>query len=537
MIVEAKQEKPQIHKVPSKDPRISPVEVSSPPEINSPPEITRKIVLVEETEEEINDKEFETPSERMEVGKYTSQSINSISRTTNKKLTQSEARPLKTALQSFNPIMEAPQKEEEQAAIKNSQPYHLDVRASHGSPVMQEVLTLNTHKVNKQPAKRKVSVKQSDPSPIVFHNNPNTSFNSVSPDKKSKQVKVNKTLSEKGSPTVHVYPNSPPRETNEGKLIKKLGEKQKMLEKYESMLQKVNIEFQNTLNKNKELNNEISILEMRCQRAESQVHDAQGRYDGDKYTLQRQLDELVLEKDELQSDNVSLNKLLKNKNQEIEDLKNIKIELENRLINSSTSTSQSTKQETEMRILIDDLKKRILELEFEIKRKDSDYKTDISNCDLIAQGLRKDVEQLTLQRNDLSEQAIKLKEQLWKEILISRQLTNENENLKRENLNLRNTYDLTQDNESELRNENKYLREKTLDTERKTLLYQNIITQNDKLDISVIENLERALSLLRTSDELNRGLVTVNIEKVIDEVRTFRFRIKNKLENRYVKSV
>lgn len=383
-------------------------------------------------------------------------------------------------------------------------------------------------------------MKQPDPSPIVFHKKTDTSFNSASPPKAAKAqrrpsqpVRISSAQSDRGSPKIPMHHGSPPQESNEGKLIRKLGEKQKMLEKYESMLQKVNIEFQNTLSKNKELCDEISLLEMRCQRAEENASDAQNKVDVDRYSLQRQLDELVLEKDELQSDNVSLNKLLKTKNFEIDELSKAKVELESRLINNNTETMHNSKQEAEFRMAIEDHRKRIVELEFELKKKDDDYKTDIANCDLISQGLRKENEQLTKQRNELSDQNTLYKEQLWKENLTTRQLTNENENLKRENMNLKNTIELTQDNEAELKNENSYMREKSLDLEKKSLLYQNIITQNDKLDISIIENLERALGLLRSSDELNRGLVTINIEKIIDEVRTFRLRVKSKLDNRY----
>jgi hypothetical protein len=69
-----------------------------------------------------------------------------------------------------------------------------------------------------------------------------------------------------------------------------------------------------------------------------------------------------------------------------------------------------------------------------------------------------------------------------------------------------------------------------LTAESKCLAYQNIITQNDKLDLSVIENLERSLGLLRSSEEINKRLVTVNIQRIIDETRSFRIRIKNKLD-------
>ena len=144
--------------------------------------------------------------------------------------------------------------------------------------------------------------------------------------------------------------------------------------------------------------------------------------------------------------------------------------------------------------------------------------------------MKKDVEQITAQRNELAEQNTALKEQIWKENLTQRQLTSENENLKRENMNIKNAVDLNLDNESTLKTENKYLREASLATERKCLLYQNVITQNDKLDINIIENLERSLGLLRSSEEINRGLVIIKIEKMIEEVRNFRVKVRGKID-------
>lgn len=250
----------------------------------------------------------------------------------------------------------------------------------------------------------------------------------------------------------------------------------------------------------------------------------QGKVNGDQYALQRQLDELILEKDDLQSDNVSLNKLLKNKNMEIDELIRTKSELESRLINHNMESTNITKNEAEYRLAIDQLKKRIVALEFEIKKKDEDYRIDISNCDLIAQSVRSENEQLIIQRNELTDQNTKYKEQIWKDNFVTRQVNNENDNLKRENINLRNTAELTHESELELKNDNKVLREQSLSTESKCLAYQKVISQNDKLYISIVENLDRSVKLLRSSEEINRGLVTVNIERIIDDVRNSRIR-------------
>jgi hypothetical protein len=296
------------------------------------------------------------------------------------------------------------------------------------------------------------------------------------------------------------------------------------------MLQKVNVEFQNTLTKNKELADKVSSLESRCLRAEENASSFKGKVNGDQYTVQRQLDELILEKDDLQSDNVSLNKLLKNKNYEIEEFQKIKTELENRLVSHSTEHANVTKNEVEYGVVIDQLKKHVLDLEFELTKKDEDYRIDVANCDLIAKSLKTENDQMTIQRNELNEQNTKYKEQIWKDTLLTRQVTNENENLKRENMNLKNTAELTLENEYDYVHENKYLRDTSLAAESKCLAYQNIITQNDKLDLSVVENLERSLGLLRSSEEINKRLVTVNIQRIIDETRSFRVRIRNKLD-------
>jgi hypothetical protein len=373
-------------------------------------------------------------------------------------------------------------------------------------------------------------------SPIFQNKSLDASYNSVTPDivDNIKYLQINRAngnYSESNSNVESSMPqNSPKQHTNEGKLIKKLADKQKMLEKYEQMLQKVNVEFQNTLTKNKELADKVSSLESRCLRAEENASSFKGKVNGDQYTVQRQLDELILEKDDLQSDNVSLNKLLKNKNYEIEEFQKIKTELENRLVSHSTEHANVTKNEVEYVVVIDQLKKHVLDLEFELTKKDEDYRIDVANCDLIAQSLKTENDQMTIQRNELNEQNTKYKEQIWKDTLLTRQVTNENENLKRENMNLKNTAELTLENEYDYVHENKYLRDTSLAAESKCLAYQNIITQNDKLDLSVVENLERSLGLLRSSEEINRRLVTVNIQRIIDETRSFRVRIRNKLD-------
>ena len=139
-----------------------------------------------------------------------------------------------------------------------------------------------------------MSARQSDPSPIVFKNNEGSDYSNSSKRNQKHMSSSNIiNINSNKSPPVVIYANSS-QESNEGKLIRKLGEKQKMLEKYETMLKKVNSEFQNTLNKNKELNDEISLLEMRLQRSEEKQTEIQGKIDIDRYTLQRQLDELIL---------------------------------------------------------------------------------------------------------------------------------------------------------------------------------------------------------------------------------------------------
>lgn len=242
-----------------------------------------------------------------------------------------------------------------------------------------------------------------DSSPIFQNKNSDASFNTVCQDKvdniKYLQIfRANGKYSESNSNIESSYPQSSPKQqTNEGKLIKKLAEKQKMLEKYEQMLQKVNVEFQNTLTKNKELADKITSIESRCVRAEENASSYKGKVSGDQYTVQRQLDELILEKDDLQSDNVDLNKLLKNKNYEIEELLNTKSELENRLVNHNTDNANVTKNEAEYILVVEQLKKHVLDLEFELTKKDEDYRIDVTNCDLIAQSLRTENDKLDIQ--------------------------------------------------------------------------------------------------------------------------------------------
>lgn len=285
----------------------------------------------------------------------------------------------------------------------------------------------------------------------MFNNNDNSDFTSSSK-RNQKHIGSNNiiNINSHKSPPVVIYTNSN-QESNEGKLIRKLGERQKMIEKYETMLKKVNLEFQNTLNKNKELNDEISLLEMRLQRSEEKQGEIQGKIDLDRYSLQRQLDELILEKDDLINDNVTLNKLIKNKNYEIDELKKENFELQNRVYNVVDNIRYNN--DSELRLINDELQKRVSELEFELKRRNESMKNDSTNIDLLFQSQKKEIEQLTIQRNELTDQVNRLKEQIWKDNLSMRQVSNENENLKRENNNLRSTIELIHDNEKEIKAE------------------------------------------------------------------------------------
>ena len=272
-----------------------------------------------------------------------------------------------------------------------------------------------------------------------------------------------------------------------------------------------------------------SILKL--QKAEEKVTEVEDNISGNINTIQRQLDEMILEKGELQNDNISLNKLIKNKNFEIDELRKYKNELEHKVWNI-TSNSNKQSEDIDHRTIIEELQNKISELEIELRYKSDIELSDSTNSHLIIQSLRNDVEILKSSKNDLNQQIIKQKEQTWKDSLNIKHLTNENENLKRENSNLKNTIELVHENEKDVKTENKYLRDSLLMHERKCILYQNIITQNDALDINVIQSLERTLYLLRSSDEINKGLSLVNIEKLIDEIRGFRFKVKAKIEAR-----
>ena len=210
------------------------------------------------------------------------------------------------------------------------------------------------------------------------------SFNSIERDQNkisSNSPKPNFVLSEQPweSPN-EPLPYSHHHESNEGKLIKKLGEKQKILEKYESLLKKVNVEFQNILSKNKELANQIIILETKFQREELKAYGYGDQTDQNEYILQRQIDELVLEKDEIQTENVSLDKILKKKNLQIEELVGKKIKLESKLRNQTYENGTIMKKETEWMTIIDDLKKKIVEKDNKLNIKSEDFTLNSSNC-------------------------------------------------------------------------------------------------------------------------------------------------------------
>ncbi|CAI2378351.1 unnamed protein product [Moneuplotes crassus] len=322
-------------------------------------------------------------------------------------------------------------------------------------------------------------------------------------------------------------------EEKEQKFQEQLDEKQKMLEKYESMLQKVNVEFQNTLDQNKSLNEKISMLELRCLRAESKVNGPQEITDTQQYSLKRQIDELILEKNEIHQNSMEQ---IKSKNEEIDKLQKIKLELEQALARQAEEIAESIKESVKTKATLEELQKQISTQNHEIKQKYNGSNTDVNNYDLSSQTLRRELEQVTFQRDDLVEQNKALKEQSWKDDLATRQILAENESLKREVINLRSNIELSRETESECKAENTYLKETSLAQERKVFLYQNIIAQADQFHINLSNNLQSSLELLRTSDEVNRGLVLIKIEKMLEDVRNYRLKSKSKIEQMLLQS-
>ena len=118
-------------------------------------------MIVEEEIIEIGDKEFETPSERMDKDGKTSKaesmdqfferSISRVQKSSPKKNPQS-GKTKKPVLQSFNPV---PERKTVEPSINNT-PYQLDVRASQGNGIQNKPITLNTHKVPMGGSSRKV---------------------------------------------------------------------------------------------------------------------------------------------------------------------------------------------------------------------------------------------------------------------------------------------------------------------------------------------------------------------------------------------
>jgi hypothetical protein len=150
----------------NKKPRIDPpVEVilpkgPKPNQINSPPSFpTNMNMIVEEEMIEYVDKEFETPSERMEskasvnesIDKFFDRSISRVQKSSPKKNPQN-GKPKKPVLQSFNPV---PERKTVEPSLNNA-PYLLDVRASQGNGIQNKQITLNTHKVTTGSSNRKV---------------------------------------------------------------------------------------------------------------------------------------------------------------------------------------------------------------------------------------------------------------------------------------------------------------------------------------------------------------------------------------------
>lgn len=140
--------------------------------------------------------------------------------------------------------------------------------------------------------------------------------------------------------------------------------------KYEKMLKKVNEEFDNSLKKNSELSSQISDLEMKLHKTTEELNKAQQFIDVQNKVKR----EKSLEEDGKQ-DLINLNNELKNivqdKNDEIERLKRVQVDLENKLLSDNMSV-YSGYNEQELRNKFDHLVIKYEQLEARIKEKESE---------------------------------------------------------------------------------------------------------------------------------------------------------------------
>lgn len=292
-------------------------------------------------------------------------------------------------------------------------------------------------------------------------NNSELSTSKISTSKSSQRIikPVSKPLSPKGD-LKNKYETQPSKnQTKDPQILK-----------YETMLKTVNDEFQIAVKKNRDLSNQLYELEYKLDKTTQDLSKAQ-KFIDIQHKAKKDINRSVeIEKSDLEKQTQSLTLELSKKAEEIDRLKAIQFDLENKIIMNQSESWHSLKSESESKRKIDKLLFKYGDLDAKVREKDAEiYKVNTVN-----EALRRELEKarkieakynfdfnaLANENRSYKQENENLREKMLKSSTILKQTISETEDLKRELNMIKGTFDLNKVTERNLHDENYLLKTK-----------------------------------------------------------------------------
>ncbi|CAI2386739.1 unnamed protein product [Moneuplotes crassus] len=276
-----------------------------------------------------------------------------------------------------------------------------------------------------------------------------------------------------------------------------------MIQKYESVLQSLNYEFKSSLDQNKQLQEELNILEQNqakdrqiIQELNSALYNSEG-----KEEIQR----LVEEKNELKSENERMANQLLEMELQTEEIK--------KAANDTFAQNSEKYQQSEyfFRAKVDEMMQKVRESQtmarekdeiiFTVSRENEALKADIRNLESVENALKDEIDDLVSKRKSLEDINQNLKNQICEQNIDLRRLDSANNTLTRENQSLLKNIELYKINTEEILKENNLLKD-NLDKIEVSFSDQELVIQQLQSDK---EQLKAEVDRVRRNRTLSRG--------------------------------
>ncbi|CAI2381844.1 unnamed protein product [Moneuplotes crassus] len=223
-----------------------------------------------------------------------------------------------------------------------------------------------------------------------------------------------------------------------------------LIMQYESVLQSVNREFQKLLEKNRQTEEDFSVMRSELEKTQIALEQEQANL-ATKMNDEKRLQMIQLEKNEVENENKNLRMHLGQRDDEIERLQNRIIQLEH-----------EASQIPSLRAQLDELQNRNHQKESTTREKEESIlktESELRNMERVEGILKAEIEELLEKRKGLEEINQALKNQVCECNITLRQMASQLDSTKRENMALENNIEIFKKSEEQLREENSSLKE------------------------------------------------------------------------------